>query len=248
MNFISEFFAHLSRMFKTEEAVIIQDRPSKKATNQLLNYLPDELALNGPNVNVKGPYKTKTGRCIGAIIHGTGGSNRIGRAVEELKETPYGFLCIDYDGTCYQPRNYPLNRWAEGSGISSWVIDGVKVDRVSSKFLQIEICTGGVLEKKQGVWRTWFGKVVPPKYRRTVKAEDNRMAGTYEIFSQAQEEKLINILVWLCKNDPEFRPDLILGHDEVSGPKGIGYHRKSDPGGSLSMTMSELRKQVKARL
>jgi hypothetical protein len=37
----------------------------------------------------------------------------------------------------------------------------------------------------------------------------------------------------------------VLGHDEVSGPKGLGWRRKNDPGGALSCTMSKFREKLK---
>jgi hypothetical protein len=50
------------------------------------------------------------------------------------------------------------------------------------------------------------------------------------------------------KNNPNiFNEDYILGHDEVAGPRGIGKSRKQDPGGALSMTMTELRELVKKK-
>ena len=70
--------------------------------------------------------------------------------------------------------------------------------------------------------------------------------GYYHKYSPEQEKTLIEFLVWLVLNDPYgvFKVERILGHHEVSGKRGIGKWRKPDPGGSLSMTMDQLRATV----
>ena len=93
-------------------------------------------------------------------------------------------------------------------------------------------------------WKTWFGLTIPASERRTIDSNtaNQQEKGTYQKYTAAQEEALFRLLRWLKSNNPEvFSNDLVLGHDEVSGPKGIGHWRKNDPGGALSMTMDELR-------
>jgi hypothetical protein len=52
--------------------------------------------------------------------------------------------------------------------------------------------------------------------------------------------------MWLKNNNPKiFDFDKVLGHHEVSGRVGLGYWRKIDPGGSLSMPMREYREYLK---
>jgi len=50
--------------------------------------------------------------------------------------------------------------------------------------------------------------------------------------------------MWLYKNIEPFKIDASRGHHEVSGVPGIGFWRKNDPGGSLSMPMSVLREKL----
>lgn len=76
--------------------------------------------------------------------------------------------------------------------------------------------------------------------------KDNILAGAYLPYTKEQETALIEFLLWAKANNPTvFDFDYVLGHDEVAGPKGIGRWRKNDPGGALSMTMSEFRQLLK---
>ena len=64
----------------------------------------------------------------------------------------------------------------------------------------------------------------------------------------SSSRKGFNCSFYTKKNNPNiFNVDYILGHDEVAGPRGIGKSRKQDPGGALSMTMTELRELVKKK-
>lgn len=82
---------------------------------------------------------------------------------------------------------------------------------------------------------------------RTITSNTQNIAkGTYEKYTEKQEQALIELVLWLKKNNPSvFNLDYVLGHDEVAGPSGIGRWRKTDPGGSLSMTMDKFRTLLK---
>lgn len=188
----------------------------------------------------KGKYKN--GYPIGAIVHFTAGWNSPTAAVSMLKDCAKRGLGvtfgIDYDGTLYQ--SMPLSDWGYHAGDSKWKgIDG----SVSDDLVGIEICSGGMLENKNGKFYTWFGKEVPFENVRhvSVTTDVGETLGAYEIFSPAQEATLIKLLKWLKENNKEiFETKYILGHQEVSPG------RKNDPGGSLSMGMSGLRKMIKS--
>jgi N-acetyl-anhydromuramyl-L-alanine amidase AmpD len=186
---------------------------------------------------------------VGAVVHYTAGhfSNGIQSALNTLNEAKlqgYSFMIIAYDGTVLQ--DTPLNKWGEHAGESNW--NGLG-SQVSNKLVGIEICNAGLLEKRGDKYYTWFNTEIQKDQVREIKSNnDNQVAGYFHKYSIAQEASLIELLVWLKKNNPNiFNVDYILGHDEVAGPRGIGKSRKQDPGGALSMTMTELRELVKKK-
>jgi hypothetical protein len=65
--------------------------------------------------------------------------------------------------------------------------------------------------------------------------------GYYHKYTPLQEGTLIRTLMWLYVNCIDFKLEYVLGHHEVAGLKGVGYWRKNDPGGSLSMSMNVFR-------
>jgi len=175
------------------------------------------------------------------------------------KQGSYCYFLIDRSGNVHQ--NFPLNRWGYHAGKSAWKgLEG----SVSDELVGIEIQGAGHLsnlynynkkqypcpEGKLAAWYTnpkkgdlFFDKIKEARYSED---NDNIQKGWYHSFSKEQEKALLELLIWLKINNPYvFDFDLVLGHDEVAGPKGIGYIRKSDPGASLSMTMSEFRTKVK---
>lgn len=82
---------------------------------------------------------------------------------------------------------------------------------------------------------------------RTVKESDGYIvAGKYQAYTQAQENALINFILWAKSKNPEFDFDYIAGHDELRKEAGIKGD-KQDPGGSLSMSMPKFRNLIKAK-
>lgn len=212
------------------------------------------LAKEGPQMRVRGTYRHRYP--IGAIVHFTAGHFDKGDA-SAVGVMRYGakhghnYFCISTTGTVYQPCD--LDSWGSHAGrsyypgIGSWV----------SKYLVgIEICNAGLLSEKDGVYYPWWnakhdphGAVIPPdQIRRVAKKGNVTQAGPYHMYTMAQQEALMALLVWLHKNNPQvFRIENILGHDEVAVDEAGRLGRKQDPGGSLSMSMAELRTAVRAR-
>jgi N-acetyl-anhydromuramyl-L-alanine amidase AmpD len=217
---------------------VTPERPDPQGDgSKLLFYPPAERVLD-VSMTARGQYPD--GYPEGAVVHFTAGRSLKGESdamntVKNGDENGFMFFVISRGGTVYQ--NFTLNNWGYHAGQSSYPGLGVGV---SSKLVGIEICNAGKLTKKEnGTYVSWFGEIYPESEVRWVKADGPRQEGYYHKFTEDQEEALIALLVWLKKNNPEkFQVKYIVGHEDVSPG------RKQDPGGALSMTINELRKQV----
>ena len=192
----------------------------------------------GKESHTRGKYSN--GYPVGAIVHFTAGSqNQKGEdAMDYQVKKGCTYFFIDKDGQIWQ--NFPLNEHGYHSGESGWKgLNGY----VSDELVGIEIACAGQLDSKN---KSWFGATIPQDQVRKVPGLANMEEGNYQKYTPAQEASLIRLLLWLKSNNPEvFNLDYVLGHDEVSGPAGIGFRRKNDPGGSLSCTMPQLRDKLK---
>lgn len=226
---------------KTESALLKElneadsvepERPSPSAPGAKLLWYP--LAdTSGPQMKTRGTYAK--GYPEGAVVHFTAGrdeseSDAKGSADYGVSQG-YVFFVIGPTGKVYQ--RFPLNKWGYHAGTSSYPGLG---SSVSSKVVGIEVACAGKLDANR---KSWFGKTYQSDECRTVSSKENVQGGTYKKFTEAQEKSLIQLLVWLKTNNPDvFKVPYIVGHDEVSPG------RKNDPGGSLSMTMPELRRRL----
>jgi len=168
------------------------------------------------------------------------------------RQDSYAYFLIDRDGNVYQ--NFPLDRWGYHAGDSSW--PGL-FGNVSDELVGIEIQCAGKLQDyyqnseggtkyacPEGKLAAWFTRpnngdlfFDKEKEARYSDKKDNIKKGWYHIYSPEQEEALIELLIWLKRNNPDvFQFKNVAGHDEVAP------NRKSDPGASLTMTMPEFRK------
>jgi len=179
----------------------------------------------------------------GAVVHFTAGRDKTEQdALGTYSwgcDEGYTFFVIGPTGIVYQ--GFPLNEWGSHAGVSKWPSLG---SSVSTKLVGIEVACAGELDKNR---KSWFGVTYPEnEVRYVTEAAYGCPTGNYKKFTEAQEKSLVELLTWLKTNNSKFNPDLILGHHEVSGKKGIGSWRKNDPGGALSMTMDQLRAKIKA--
>lgn len=236
------------------------DRPSKQPDVELPGkklypvgskklWYPEAIVREDLRRPAKGEYPK--GYPYGAIVHFTAGrySKGVENAISTISDSPYFFCCLGTDGKFVQVN--PLNQWGYHAGESSWTIAGEKRNGVSNYLVGIEINNPGRLELHDGKYFTYWDKemtepIDPNEVRVIDKNTDNILAGTYLPYTMAQEEALVEFLLWAKANNPTvFDFDYVLGHDEVAGPKGIGRWRKNDPGGALSMTMTEFRQLLK---
>lgn len=156
----------------------------------------------------------------------------------------YLFFSMDVFGNIYQSR--PLNKHGYHAGSSHHPALGYNI---SDESAGMEILSPGKLKVKNGKYLTWFGLEIPAEQVRHI-AEDvgNIKKGFYCMFTKEQETSLIEFTAWLKENSPKvsgadvFKIANLNGHDEVAP------NRKTDPGGSLSMTIEQLKTAVRARL
>lgn len=190
--------------------------------------------------STKGAYRML--HPIGAVVHYTAGNQKqkLRDAVAWQNKTNMTYFVIDQHGNISQ--NFPLTHWGSHAGVSNWAGIG---RGVSSSLVGIEVCCAGKLSKN-GVPSFGSAPLPADQVRVIDRDKDNVKAGTYQKFTKAQEESLVKLCHWLKSNNQVFDFDKVLGHDEVAGEAGLGYQRKPDPSGSLSVTMPQFRKLLNA--
>jgi len=169
----------------------------------------------------------------------------------------YTFLCIAGTGELIQAHD--VMKWGYHAGESKWDVRLKRLSwgiygSVSDDFVGVEMnCAGKLTEKDGKYYPHWAfvkdtsklkpgAKDIPKEQVRFVV---NKMygcpTGYYQKYTPEQEDTLIRSIMWLYVNCIDFKLEYVLGHHEVAGVLGIGYFRKSDPGGSLSMPMPTFR-------
>lgn len=240
----SRIFNSIKKWWYNRGAIIppvVPERNNQGGTQEThgggVNLLWYPKAIKGSGMRVQGWYAN--GYPVGAVVHFTAGQCDTEQHAKDSLSwgigEGYTFFVIGPTGVVYQ--NFPLSHWGYHAGASSYPGLG---SGVSSKLVGIEVACAGMVSDQGGAW---FGKLFAADRLRKVKKGANIQDGTYVKYTPEQEEALIALLVWLKKNNPRvFDIQYIVGHDEVSP------NRKNDPGGSLSMTMAELRALIKTRV
>lgn len=214
-------------------------------------------------MKAKGDYAGGEGP-RGAVVHYTAGHYEKGledayRVIESGIERGLTYLCIAYTGELVQAHD--IMKWGYHAGESAWRIPVKRatwkiIGSVSDDLIGIEMnCAGLLKEVGDKVYPWWAfdgkklrsnAKSIPKDQCRFISKEMAKIwgcpPGWYHKYSDAQEDTLARTLLWLYRNVEPFKLDAIRGHHEVAGTLGIGYFRKSDPGGSLSMPMDVFRK------
>jgi N-acetylmuramoyl-L-alanine amidase len=180
----------------------------------------------------------------GAVVHFTAGSHKqkVEDAIADMVARGFCYFLIARDGTVYQ--NFPLDEWGYHAGESAWKgLPGT----VSNEMVGIEVMASGKLDANRSPWydHTFH---FPESETRWTDGNDQQERGLYHIYTPEQEAALERLLRWLENNNPNvFKFENVRGHDEVSGPRGIGRQRKNDPGAALSMTMDQFRAKLKGK-
>jgi N-acetyl-anhydromuramyl-L-alanine amidase AmpD len=194
--------------------------------------------VEGIILPIKGQYKHSYPQ--GAVVHYTAGRSLKDKedainTLKSLKSNQYCTFVIARDGTVFQ--NFPLSHWGQHAGSSSYKSLG---EWLSNKLVGIEVCCAGKLLQGNKTYSSWFQEFYPEELVRIVStAYLNWVPGAYLKFTPEQEKSLVDLLLWLKRNNPDvFSFDYVLGHDEIA-PK-----RKVDPGGSLSVPMPIFRESL----
>ncbi len=197
--------------------------------------VPRMVAITDVKFKKRGRYRNPKGKAEGLIVHYTvsGRTPRSAIAVMKyLASKGLGCMVMDEAGTIYYPEDFDIERdVAYHAGSSK---HGSKTG-MSLHCMGMEICNWGKLD----------GRTI--KFADDTKLfknkKDNITPGTYELYTPAQMEALENFIMWQLDVNENFSLDMVLGHDEVAGHRG-----KTDPGGSLGMTMPEFRERLRENL
>lgn len=186
-------------------------------------------------IKTRGKYRTPSKKPRGLVVHYTSGRSLNGaidayNSLSWMASQGLGCYVMDKDGKIYRSVHQDQDQVAYHAGKSEW--QGEK--SLSYQLMGMEICCAGLLDTDL---KTWFGVQMPQELTRTVENYHNIRAGVYHRFTLEQEESLTNFILYQAAINPEFNLDWVLGHDEIAVPAG----RKTDPGGSLSMSMPEFR-------
>jgi N-acetyl-anhydromuramyl-L-alanine amidase AmpD len=212
---------------------IIKPIPDERPDNPSRIDLPDDgaptiVTVKGVRYRTHGKFKTRSGGPLGAVIHFTV-SGRTAKSAENvvryMASQGLGCLVMDENGIFYAPEGYNyLRDVVYHAGKSQWK----GYSGMSAYCVGIEICNWGTdatLRKAKDI------RIVDSK-------RDNQKPGIYQRYTEAQEKSLIRFLRYLRKTSKDFSVEYVVGHDEIAP------QRKADPGGSLSMTMPELRQLI----
>lgn len=186
----------------------------------------------------------------------------------------YAYATISRSGKIYLPANMDWQSWGYHAGTS--ICPVTKRTSVSQFFVGFEInCPGLVYPTSEpDAFVAWFdakrdadGNVIlnnkgqatiatsnPEVYRkaqlRHVTAQTGNISpGFYVLFTQAQQEALLKVLLWLKARHPKtFRLDYVFGHDEVSPRRkvdpGAAYGLATSKGPGAAQTMAQLRSNL----
>lgn len=229
-NVLMSIFSAISKNSKGKPVLIGEepDRPNKTAHYDI----PKIVVVPEVKFKTHGEYRTKSGKARGLIVHYTvsGRSEKSARGVlRYLASRGLGCMVMDENGVIYLAGNVDLEKSvAWHAGKSAWQ----GKTGISRYCMGMEICNWGRLSA-QTEPRAGDTRSIPHKY-------DNIAPGKYEKFTRAQEQALVDFIKWQLDTNPEFELDWVVGHDEVAPT------RKTDPGGSLSLSMPRFRESFKA--
>lgn len=236
---ITEIDENQNEYIEAKVRALMKDKQSNIEPLRLGNRAYDMPLIKSVDVDIQtqGQYKTKSGKALGLVVHYTAGRMEQGdaNAIATLKDMAargLGCLVMSSTGTIFKARNQDLDEVGWHAGKSEWK----KKTGVSQYCMGMEICCPGLTDSKG---TAWFGG----KYSdiRTVTKKDYGVDGTFVKYTPEQEKALIDFCMWQIDTNPEFNIDWVVGHHEIAPG------RKSDPGGSLSLSMPAFRWMLKQK-
>lgn len=229
---VKSLFTEARKLLNANGADLVDERPDEPIGKKPY-VVPDIRPLpNDIQFDNQGAYRTPSGYAKGVVVHFTvsGRSPTSAHAVARyMASKGLGCPVVDEFGTIWVPKNWDyMRQWDDHAGKSTWK----GLTSMSRYLMGLEFCCWGNGAKGKGLSDT----------ATRTKKYHNQTPGTYQRFTQAQENTLINFVLWQLDVNPEFELDFVVGHDEISPG------RKPDPGYSLSMSMPDFRDYIKKRL
>ena len=171
---------------------------------------------------------------LGVTVHHAADRN-LDRVKQEGVDRKEGYhLVIDRDGNCHQTTYF--THTVSHAGKAQWMTKSPNREHIAVSLL----AWGRLVPGPQSTWLSWSKAIV--KSSDVAFRPGNLTGGNFhwDAFTTAQEAALFEFLTWCIGLGMD--PRNFCGHDECALPFG----RKDDPGGSLSMTMSQLRMKLRA--
>jgi len=157
---------------------------------------------------------------------------KVGRVIDSLLAEGLGYhVIIDRDGTVIQTTYF--SQRVNHAGTAKW--RGASPNR---EHIAVSLASWGTVKIQDKKYYAWNGSEIPAA--QVAKRPGNLSNTLYHwhIATEAQEKSLVAFLRWCMTRG--LKRENFCGHDECALPAG----RKSDPGGVLSMTMTELRDKL----
>lgn len=173
-------------------------------------------------------------RLTGITIHYTADTN-VERVINALETTNLGYhIIIDRDGSVIQMTAF--DKTVNHAGIAEWNKQSPNRTHVA-----VAVVSWGAVTKKGEIFEAWNGFPLASSEVRRSRGNINNSLYFWHAATSAQEKQLRTFLFWALRQG--IKIENICGHDESAQPLG----RKSDPGGVLSLTMKDLRNELKTQ-
>lgn len=217
---------------RPKSAPSLDPKPTLKPTK---GWQPKVVVHNDIQFSKRGTFKTPNGTPDGAVVHYTvsGKSAKSAESVlRSLASRGLGCPVVDGEGIIHVPKGF---NWETDIGYHAGKSEWRGKSSVSNTKIGFEMCCWGS--------GAISAKVPADQIRKGLANNGSKSIDSYEKFTPAQEEFLVNVMVYLKNKYPSFSYDEVCGHDECAIPLG----RKNDPGASLSVSMPQFRALLKTK-
>lgn len=210
--------------------------PDKGDVNK--EWFPSAIKLPGQRSKGKRRKNFPRGLCLHYPVW-TQDPSRVRQLNQIAQNTGCSYMIIDGQGQSYQ--SIPMSEWGWHTGPARWkdLQPSLSVD-----LLGVEICSWGrVQPTPSGKFKAVDWDLLDSsEVRKLFERRDNCNPGYYHKFTDAQVEEVINLCLWLKRQEPDiFDFDYVVSHSEIAPG------RKEDVGGCLDMSMDKFRALLKRR-